>query len=141
MGHEDVRWWQRLDQFSRALAQLNSAVELAARRELSDLEEQGLIQSFEFTHELAWNAMKDFLESRGVRNLFGSKDTSRSAFKQGLIDNGEVWMEMIKSRNLTTHTYNQDVASEIARAIRENYVFELQRLYERLDRIKSGEKT
>lgn len=141
MGHEDVRWWQRLDQFSRALAQLKSAVELANRRELSELEEQGLIQSFEFTHELAWNAMKDFLESRGVRNLFGSKDTSRSAFKQGLIDNGEVWMEMIKSRNLTTHTYNQDVASEIARAIRENYAFELQRLCERLEKIKSGEQT
>jgi hypothetical protein len=68
---------------------LKEAVELAKRRRLSRLEEQGLIQAFEYTHELAWNTLKDFLENRGVRNLYGSKDATREAFRSGLIENGE----------------------------------------------------
>ncbi len=91
----DIRWKQRLDNFSTAYSNLKSAVELSQSRPLSDLEKQGLIQSFESTHELAWNVLKDFLESQGLGPLFGSKDTSREAFAKGLIDDGETWMNII----------------------------------------------
>jgi hypothetical protein len=71
--NSDVRWRQRFQSFRKAFAQLSAASDLAKQRRLSDLEQQGLIQAFEFTHELAWNTFKDFLESRGATNLFGSK--------------------------------------------------------------------
>jgi len=70
---------------------------------------------------LAWNTLKDFLENKGVQPLYGSKDTTREAFKRGLIEDGEIWMQMINSRNLTSHTYNQEIADEIAEAIRIHY--------------------
>src|SRR5438105_15715970 len=118
----DVRWRQRLQSFRKAFGQLSEAAATAAQRDLSNLEQQGLIQAFEFTHELAWNALKDFLESRGAIGLYGSKDATREAFAKGLIQDGEAWMAMIQSRNRTSHTYNQDTADEIANAILSSYV-------------------
>ena len=124
MTNQDIRWIQRFNHFLKAFVQLEKAMELAHQRSLSKLEEQGLIQAFEYTHELAWNTLKDFLESRGVRGIYGSKDTTREAFKIGLIENGEVWMDMIKSRNLTSHTYNESTAATIASAILNQYLVE-----------------
>src|SRR6266852_1677966 len=117
MMRQDIRWIQRLNHLSNALLQLKEGVTLAQQRPLSKLEEQGLIQAFEFTHELAWNTLKDFLESRGTTNFYGSRDATREGFAKGLIEDGEVWMAMIQSRNRTSHTYNQDTADEIANAI------------------------
>src|SRR5882762_9820380 len=113
----DVRWRQRLQSFRKAFGQLSKAAATANQRDLSELEQQGLIQAFEFTHELAWNTLKDFLESRGTANLFGSKDVTRQAFTAGLIENGGVWMEMIESRNKSTHTYDCTTAEAIGKAI------------------------
>ncbi len=132
----DIRWIQRFNHFTKALSQLREAVILAQERPLSKLEEQGLIQAFEFTHELAWNTLKDFLEERGVQNLYGSRDTSREAFKTGLIENGEAWMDMIKSRNLTSHTYEEATAAEIASAIRATYFVEFEALQIKLEELK-----
>lgn len=118
---EDIRWKQRFNNFSKALQTLQRAVELAGQRELSELEEQGLIQGFEFTHELAWNVLKDYLEMEGIQGLVGSRSTVREAFKRGLIHDGEAWMDMIEKRNLSSHTYNLDVAKILAAAILERY--------------------
>lgn len=136
MALQDIRWIQRYNHFIKALAQLQGAVELARQRPLSKLEEQGLIQAFEFTHELAWNTLRDFLEERGVQDLYGSRDTTRQAFKTGLIENGEIWMNMIQSRNLTSHTYDEATASRIVSAILNAYFQELRALQTRLDRMK-----
>ena len=111
--NEDIRWKQRFDNFQRALQTLTEAVDLANLRPLSRLEQLGLIQGFEFTHELAWNVMKDFLENKGFVGLIGSKDATRTAFKNDLISDGEVWMDMIKARNLSSHTYNTETAEAI----------------------------
>ncbi|MYC95876.1 MAG: nucleotidyltransferase [Caldilineaceae bacterium SB0661_bin_32] len=120
---------------------LKEAVELAGRRQLSRLEAQGLIQCFEYTHELAWKTLKDFLEARGVRELYGSRDSTRAAFVANLIENGETWMEMIQSRNLTTHTYNEATAAQIVAAILAKYFVEFQKLQARLARLKHGESS
>jgi len=109
---EDIRWKQRFNNYLRALQTLTEAVELAQTRDLSNLEEQGMIQGFEFTHELAWNVLKDYLEEKGIVGIIGSKDATRLAFKNGLIDDGEAWMDMIKARNLSSHTYNQETAED-----------------------------
>ncbi len=118
---QDIRWEQRLANYSTALAQLAKAVELAGQRPLSDLEKQGLIQAFEFTHELAWNVMKDYFIYQGNSSITGSRDATRESFNKGLIADGEGWMEMIKSRNLSSHTYNQNVAEEIVDKIITQY--------------------
>ncbi len=127
----DVRWKQRFKHFEQAYAQLEKAVKLSKKRPLSELEEQGIIQAFEYTHELAWNVLKDFLEEQGVRDLYGSKDSSREAFKRGLIENGDSWMDMVQSRNLTSHTYNRDIAQKIVQAILEKYFAEFGRLFDK----------
>lgn len=118
---EDIRWQQRLNNLNSAIQQLDEAVTLAASRKLSLLEQQGLIQAFEFTHELAWNVMKDYAYFQGNANVAGSRDASREAFKMGLIDNGDVWMEMLKSRNQTSHTYNKMLAQQITEKILTTY--------------------
>jgi nucleotidyltransferase substrate binding protein (TIGR01987 family) len=129
----DIRWIQRFDNFKRAFAQLRRAAALAQERQLSELEQQGLIKAFEFSHELAWKTLKDFLELNGVTELYGSVKATRAAFAQGLIDNGEVWMEMIKSRNLSVYAYDQAAADQIAVAILASYLPELSKLEARLE--------
>jgi nucleotidyltransferase substrate binding protein (TIGR01987 family) len=113
MKPHDIRWEQRLANYSMALEQLSKAVDLAGKRPLSELEQQGLIQAFEFTHELAWNVMKDYFAFQGDPSITGSRDAVRESFNKGLIMDGEGWMEMIKSRNQSSHTYNQKVAEAI----------------------------
>lgn len=114
MSKADIRWIQRFDNFKGAFAQLKNGVALARERSLSELEQQGLIKAFEFTHELGWNVLKDYLEGEGLVGLIGSRSATREAFQKGLVEDGEAWMEMIKARNLTTHTYDCEVAKAIA---------------------------
>jgi nucleotidyltransferase substrate binding protein (TIGR01987 family) len=128
----DIRWQQRLQSFQKAFGQLRAAADLAQQRTLTDLEQQGLIQAFEFTHELAWNTLKDFLESRGVSGIYGSKDATREAFARGLIADGEAWMAMIQARNRSSHTYNEKTAHEIAVAILSSFVGEFEAFRERM---------
>ena len=121
MSDLDIRWQQRLANYSKALAQLGNAIATSRQRPLSELEKQGLIQAFEYTHELAWNVMKDYFAWQGNPGVTGSRDAAREAFQKGLVEDGEGWMEMIKSRNQTAHTYQQKVADEIAGKIIERY--------------------
>ena len=121
MDTQDIRWVQRLSNFNKALSQLSKAVTLNKERPLTDLEDQGVIHAFEFTHELAWKTIKDFLEEKGSAKIYGSKDATREAFQAELILDGETWMQMIKSRNDTSQTYNEETADEIARDIKERY--------------------
>ena len=113
----DVRWKQRFNNYINAFQSLSRAVELAEQRDLTELEEQGLLQGFEFTHELSWKVLKDYMEYQGTQNFIGSRDTTRRAFQLGLVSDGEVWMDMIQARNLTSHTYAQEVARLVAHDI------------------------
>ena len=117
----DICWKQGLANFRKAFGRLDDAVLLSRQRDLSDLERQGLIQAFEFTHELAWNLMKDWFDYQGNFQISGSRDATREAFRMGLIQDGEAWMEMLRSRNQSSHTYNPETAAEIARAIDARY--------------------
>ena len=139
MMKQDIRWIQRLNHFNHAFARMQNAVALAAERDLSDLEQQGLIQSFEYTHELAWKTLKDFLEHRGTEALYGSKDVTRLAFKLGLIEDGDIWMDMIRDRNLTSHTYNEETAREIVEAILNLYCAAFTVFQRKMDGFKEKE--
>ncbi len=135
MKYKERRWIQRADSLRRAFSRLKQGVDLARQRELSDLETQGLIQGFEYTHELAWNTLKDFLQAQDFK-LYGSRDTTRAAFKEGLIENGEAWMEMIRHRNLTTHTYNESAAEEVVSALLNIYFPEFETLLAKIEHLK-----
>ena len=133
---EDIRWIQRFDNFKRSLKQLDNAMVLIAERDLSELEKQGVIQAFEYNYELAWNMIKDFFEyqgGEGVLGIIGSRDAFKLAFKRGLIVNGNTWMEMIKSRQLTSHTYNEDLSIKVLEDIVEKYYPEFVALKETLN--------
>jgi len=114
---QDIRWKQRFHNYTKALQALTEAVELSQHRSLTALEQQGLIQSFEFTHELAWKMLKDYLEYQGISNVVGSRDASRFAFQNALTNDGEVWMQMIVARNQTSHTYNIKIAQAVVDSI------------------------
>jgi nucleotidyltransferase substrate binding protein (TIGR01987 family) len=97
-----------------------------------------LIQAFEFTHELAWNTLKDFLTSRGAsEKLYGSKDATRAAFAAGLIEDGATWMRMIEHRNQSSHTYNDDVAATIMEAVRTAYVPAFEAFLRRFEQLET----
>lgn len=136
MTTQDVRWIQRLNHFAKALSQLTKFIQ---KRELNELEEQGLIQAFEYTYELAWNTLKDYFEAQGETGIHGSRDAIRLAFRRGLIEDGETWMAMVKDRTLTPHTYNGETARKIAQAVFERYYPEFVKLSDLLQSLK--EKT
>jgi nucleotidyltransferase substrate binding protein (TIGR01987 family) len=138
MKQQDIRWIQRFQNYQKALRQLNRAIQLAETRALTELEEQGLIQAFEYTHELAWKTLKDFLEDKGNSEIYGSKDATREAFSYGLISKADVWMSMIKSRNNTSHTYNEDVAGEISEEIKRNFIALFNELEEKLEQLSKS---
>ena len=132
---EDIRWKQRFSNYQKALGQLHKFVD---KGELSELEEQGLIKAFEYTYELAWTTLKDFLEFQGQSDLFGSRDTIQKAFQLNLIEDGEEWMDMLKNKNRTSHTYNQETASEISQAVTTVYYPLFQKINKKLETLATG---
>lgn len=141
MGDPDVRWKQRFSSFLKAFEALHEAVLLTRERELTRLEKQGLIKAFEFTYEMAWNVLKDFLEYQGVSGATGARDTFREALARGLISDGSKWMEMIPSRNATVHIYDDQIAEEIYQNILVDYYPLFQYLKELLSEKAKDEET
>lgn len=133
MTNSDIRWIQRFTNFSMVLSQLDKFI--AKGKSLNELEEQGLIQSFEYNFELAWNLIKDYYEYQGETAIQGSRDAFRLAFRRGLIEDGEGWMNMIESRTKTTHTYNKEMADEIAAAILNQYYSLFKKLHHTMDEL------
>ena len=117
---QDIRWIQRLEKYIKALKSLSGDIELAKKRELSDIEQRGLIQAFEYTYELAWNTIKDFYLSIGETGIQGSKDAFRIAFNRGLVENHNL-IKTVKSRQITSHSYNEETAEEIYQDVLNKY--------------------
>ncbi|GGH20060.1 nucleotidyltransferase [Dyadobacter endophyticus] len=136
MGEQDIRWEQRFENYKKALKKLGEAVKLDAERPLSELERQGIIQAFEYTHELAWKVMQDFFVYQGNTEIRGPRDATRQAFSADLILDGDNWMEMIKNRNLTSHTYNEEISDEIYTNIIDRFYPLFVKFQETMERIK-----
>lgn len=134
MNAPDIRWQQRFKNYQKALAQLSKFIH---KGELSELEEQGLIKAFEYTYELAWSTLKDFLEYQGYAEIYGSRDAIRKAYELNLIQDGQGWMDMLESRNKTSHTYNEETAQEISQAVQKRYYQLFQQLQDKLKALYS----
>ena len=125
MGRQNIRWQQRFSNYRKALVKLNQAVELLSgqiEREVAvdELLQEGLIQRFEYTHELAWKVMKDYAEYQGYTDVRGSRDAIRKALDMDLIDDKR-WMDTIEDWNLTVHYYDCNVSSEMCQKIKNLY--------------------
>ncbi|MGA2545255.1 MAG: nucleotidyltransferase substrate binding protein [Rectinemataceae bacterium] len=100
---KEKRWRQRFSNLLRAFALFDEGVK---SENLNRLEKEGLIQRFEYTFELSWKTMKDYLEGRGIATDY-PRETIRESFARGLVEDGEVWMDMLERRNLLSHTYDE----------------------------------
>ncbi len=115
----DIRWKQRFSSYVKALGQLQKFIE---KGELNELEDQGLIQAFEYTYELSWNLLKDYLQyEQAVETIHGSRDIFRIAFQRNLLEDGSVWMEMVESRIQSSHTYQESIVLEIKQKVIQKY--------------------
>jgi len=119
---KDIRWQQRFNNFNKALERLEKASLRFKSETLSELEIEGLIQRFEYTYELGWKTLQDLLKNKGFENFNGPGAVLTQAFKLGLIDNAEAWRRLKKSRELTSHTYDQETADAIAQSVTSEYL-------------------
>lgn len=134
--NQDIRWIQRYSNYKKALTKLSNFLE---KEDLNEMEEQGLIQSFEYTFELAWKTLQDLLEEEsGYAEIRGPRPSIKQAFSDGYISEGEKWMEMLKDRNRTVHTYDEKIARAIIHSIRNEYIGLFLQLDKKLQEIKAG---
>lgn len=130
MNTKDTRWKQRFSNLAKAFTQLEQAN--SRYENLSELEKEGLVQRFEYTFELAWKTLKDFLESKGVMVNF-PREVIKEAFATGLVIDGELWMEMLDKRNLMAHTYEEEIFKEVLNGIHQKYFGAIKQIVERLN--------
>lgn len=125
---KENRWKQRFENLAKAFSLLEEA---ATAENLSALESEGLIQRFEYTFELCWKTLKDYLESKGIAVQF-PRDVLKEAFHAGIIADGEVWIEMLEKRNTLAHTYNETQFKDSVSAVRDRFYPRIRRLVDRL---------
>lgn len=124
-NREEIRWKQRFQNFEKALALFGEAV--LEIDNLGQLEKEGLVQRFEYTFELAWKTIKDYLQSVGVGVKF-PRETIKQAFHYGVIQNGEIWFEMLEKRNQMAHMYDEEHFNEVIESIENKYYSEIRDL-------------
>ena len=134
MIEKDIRWEQRFSNFLKALTKLGEAVEIWQQHELSELEKEGLIQRFEYTYELAWKTLQDLLKFKGYQDIAGPVPVISQAFQDGYIEDGPLWMQMKKARDLSSHTYDEGTAEGIAINIVSSYFQDFKALEKRLEK-------
>ena len=136
-GNNDIRWHQRFINFNKAFRQLEKFIK---EEELNEMEKQGLIKSFEYTFELSWKTLQDLLIEKGYNNIAGPRPVIEQSFQDSYIMDGKGWMRMYKSRNLTSHTYDEKTAEEIIDGIRKEYFDLLKSLQIRLVEERTGKQ-
>ncbi len=115
---DEIRWVQRFSNYKKAFSQLEYIIQ---KPSLNEIEEQGLIKAFEYTYELGWKVLQDLLKERGYVDVNGPIPVIQQSFQDGYVTNERAWMEMLKNRNLTTHTYDELTAKDVVEEIRNTY--------------------
>ena len=127
---KDIRWKQRFENFNKAYTLLEK---YSTKTKLSELEQAGIIQFFEMTFELGWKVLKDYLESDGYI-VKSPRETIKQAFQNEIINDGHIWMDALSVRNLTTHTYDENLANKIVNDIVNVYFPELKKMHDKLEK-------
>lgn len=123
----DIPWVNQLRYYALALSQLADAVVLAKQQQLTPLEKQGMIHSFENTHELSWKLLRNYLKDQDIQKLYGPKDAVHAALAVGLIQEGKPWMDMLRDRG---QIYDLEVTDGIVTRITGSYIHNFQKLLE-----------
>jgi nucleotidyltransferase substrate binding protein (TIGR01987 family) len=129
---EAIRWELKLDNYHKALSRLASIVNEYGRRELNEYELDSIIKRFEFAYEVAWRVMKSYAEYQGIDDITGSRDSFRRAFELGLISDGKVWIDMLKSRNETAHNYDGSIADSAISKVCDVFYPEMLKFYNKM---------
>lgn len=129
MENKDIRWKQRFSNYEKALKQFKDAIEANPQERLA---QEGLIQRFEYTFELAWKCLQDILQERGFSEIRGPKPVVEQAFQDGLIQDGVLWMEMLRARNESTHLYDEKSFLKIFDQAKNLFLKPLSQLEEKL---------
>ena len=128
--NNEFRWKQRLENFPKAYDTFCRTLNRHKELPEDEIIKMALVQAFEFTCELAWNVMKDYLESEGFTEVKSPKQTIRTAFQAGLINDADKWMEMIQKRNLASHAYDQTILDETVQYIKDEFYPLVTKFYE-----------
>jgi|SRR5690554_4384535 len=128
--NNEIRWKQRFQNFSNAYNTFCKTLRRHEDAPNDEIIQMALVQAFEFTYELAWNVMKDYLENEGFAEVKSVKQTIRTAFQAELITDAEEWMKMIQKRNLASHAYNQSILNETVEYIKVEFYPLVRKLYE-----------
>lgn len=127
---------KRFEERKEDLMKATKKLEEALKEKETEIAIDGTLHRFEFTFELAWKLIKSYLEYMGVAETTGSpRETIQNGFKQGIIENGEEWINMMLSRNSLSHIYDEKTSREIYNKIKNNYINLFTRLRERLENI------
>jgi nucleotidyltransferase substrate binding protein (TIGR01987 family) len=135
MNTNGVRWKQRFENFKNARKQFMVGLELSRLRGLSSLEKQGLIQAFEFTQEMSWKVLQDYLKHQGIKDVVGSRDAFRLAYQNQLVSNGELWLDTILTRNQTSHLYDESILDEVFEKVVNQYPILFEQLEARMNEL------
>lgn len=127
---------RRFEERKQDLLNATERLKEALKQEENDIVIDCVLHRFEFTFELAWKTMKDCLEDQGiVSRIKTPREIIKDAFAAGLIENGEIWMDMMISRNELSHLYDEETSREIFDDIKEKYILEINKLVKKLDTI------
>ena len=129
MGEQDVRWKQRFSNFEKSLRYLEHTIQIPNP---DFTQKAGLIQFFEISFELSWNLLNDYLNEQGFSDLRFPRDTIKKAFEMETIIDGHTWLEALSNRNLTSHTYDEEMADNVVDLIKNTYYPLLKQLHEKL---------
>jgi nucleotidyltransferase substrate binding protein (TIGR01987 family) len=134
MVNKDIRWKQRFQNFEKAINLLETALQT---KEPDLLQKAGIIQFFEMTYELAWNCLKDYLEDQGFIDVKSPRSAFKKAYEVGLVVDGHSWLELLVDRNLTSHAYDEQKATEVEMLIHQKYYPLLNQLYSKLKSLEN----
>jgi nucleotidyltransferase substrate binding protein (TIGR01987 family) len=127
----DIRWKQRFDNLQRAYQRLRWAMEIYQQDPSDELIGMAVIKAYEFTFELSWKTLKDFLAYNGIDAKL-PREVLKQAFATGLVSEGQLWIDMLEERNLMAHTYDDTRARKAVDQIQERYFSGLQQLHDLL---------
>ncbi|VAX36099.1 Protein of unknown function DUF86, Caur_2869 group [hydrothermal vent metagenome] len=129
MGDQDVRWKQRFENFEKARQKFHNALAACQKDPKNELYQMALIQTFEFTYELGWKTIKDFLQYEGVKKVSFPREVIKYGFHHHIIEEGQDWINMMDDRNLMAHTYDEEKANKAIHNITQYYVKAIDQVY------------
>lgn len=130
MNDSDIRWRQRFSNFEKAFGKFSLALAAHSREPENELYQMALVQSFEFVFELGWKVVKDYLVYAGIPKVSLPRDVIKHGFQHNIIENGQMWIDMLEDRNLMSHTYSEENARNAVTKIRQEYVKGIQQVHD-----------